>query len=178
MDVGLVIKWRRPESGSAGQAEDNQTLNITTLGVPRLNVSSNEPRVLSTLTYSPLAPSSSMLLSLTIHLENPSSHFLTFAISLEPSTLFAFSGPKQTTVQLVPFSRREVVYRLVPYTRGEWVGPVAVVVRDRYFQKVLKVLGDEAMGVRSEKEGLWLWVPPMEEDDDTDSGASGEEQKV
>jgi len=29
--------------------------------------------------------------------------------------------------------------------------------------KVLRVLGDEARGVRSGKDGLWLWVPSDEE---------------
>lgn len=67
-------------------------------------------------------------------------------------------------VQLTPFSRREVAYRFVPYVRADWVGPVNVVVRDRYFMKVLRVIGDEARGIRSEKEGLMLWVPA--EDDD------------
>ena len=41
-----------------------------------------------------------------------------------------------------------------------------MVVKDRYFQKVLRVLGCE--GVRVEKEGLMVWVPPEEEDDDDD----------
>lgn len=159
LDVSLLVKWRRKEN------PDSNT-NTTTLGVPRLLVTSSEPRVLSSLIYTPTSQS----LSLSLHIENPSLHHLTFSLSLEPSTLFAFSGPKQTTIQLVPLSRRTVSFKLLPYVRGEWCGPVNVVVRDRYFQKVLRVLGCE--GVKVEKEGLMVWVPPDEEEE---SGESEEE---
>lgn len=176
MDVGLVIKWRRPESPAATVGiQHKQIWNTTTLGVPRLLVSSTEPRVLTSLTYSTL--SGSPLLNMTLHIENPSSHFLTFALSLEPPTpaTYAFSGAQQTTVQLVPFSRRDVVYKIVPYVRGEWCGPVNVVVRDRYFMKVLRVVGDEGQGVRGRKEGLFLWVPEEEIQDEEEKASPVDE---
>ena len=166
LDVSLLVKWRRKDG--------DQRINTTTLGVPRLLVTSSEPRVLSSLIYSPISQS----LSLSLHVENPSSHHLTFSLSLEPSTLFAFSGPKQTTIQLVPLSRRTVSFKLLPYVKGEWCGPVNVVVRDRYFQKVLRVLGCE--GVRVEKEGLMVWVPPDdegEEEGEEDEGEGVEESE-
>jgi hypothetical protein len=45
--------------------------------------------------------------------------------------------------------------------RGEWIGPVQCVVRDRYFQKVLKIAPTE--GMRLDKEGILIWVPPEED---------------
>jgi hypothetical protein len=106
-------------------------------------------------------------------------HFLTFGIVMNPSEHFAFSGIKQGTVQLLPLSRRTVRFRLLPLINvggsgeadgngieskapggsnqdGEWIR-INFVVRDRYFQKVLKVVATE--GMRSDKEGLLIWVP-------------------
>jgi hypothetical protein len=97
-----------------------------------------------------------------VMIENPSNHFLTFGISMEPSEKFAFSGTKQSTLQLVPLSRRTTRFRLLPTVRGEWIGPVQCVIRDRYFQKVLKIAPTE--GMRIDKEGIFCWAPPDEED--------------
>ena len=168
MDVIFTIRWQRLDT------TEKETWNSTTLGVPRLLVSSNEPRVLTAVSCSRVADLP--LLELSLFIENPSSHFLTFALSVNteastdsdtsPNTnepKLAFSGPQQTTVQLTPYSRRAISFRCVPYATGGWVGPVNVVVKDRYFMKVLRVLGDEARGVRSGKDGLWLWVPSDEE---------------
>jgi len=68
---------------------------------------------------------------------------------------------KQSTLQLVPLSRRTMNFRLLPSVRGEWVGPIHCVIQDRYFQKVLKIAPTE--GMRLDKEGILVWVPPDEE---------------
>ena len=82
---------------------------------------------------------------------------------MEPSEEFAFSGSKQTTLHLLPVSRRSATYRMLPLVRGEWVRP-ALVVRDKYFQKVLRVIPTE--GMKMDKEGFLVWVPPEEEADE------------
>ena len=153
LDVSLAIKWRRNLP--------NSPLNISTLAVPRLLVSSSEPRVLASVSYSTKIPS---MIHFDVTIENPSNHFLTFGASMEPSEKFAFSGTKQSTLQLVPLSRRTMRFRLLPGVRGEWVGPVQCVIRDRYFQKVLKIAPTE--GMRVEKEGLLVWVPPELEEEE------------
>jgi hypothetical protein len=150
LDVSLAIKWRRDGEGSP--------LNTTILAVPRLLVSSSEPRVLAAVSYSTKIPS---MIHFDVTIENPSNHFLTFGITMEPSEKFAFSGVKQSTLQLVPLSRKTMRFRLLPSVRGEWVGPIHCVIRDRYFQKVLKIAPTE--GMRLDKEGIMVWVPP---DDD------------
>ena len=150
LDVSLAIKWRRDIEGAE--------VNNTSLPVPRLLVSSNEPRVLASISYSSMI-SSMVLFNVTI--ENPSNHFLTFGLTMEPSEEFAFSGTKQSTLQLVPLSRRTISFRLLPCTRGDWIGPINCVIRDRYFQKVLKIAPTEGMKVG--KEGLLIWVPPEED---------------
>ena len=150
LDVSLAIKWRRCGEGSA--------VNTTILGVPRLLVASTEPRVLAAVSYSTKIPS---MIHFDVTIENPSNHFLTFGITMEPSEKFAFSGVKQSTLQLVPLSRKSLTFRLLPSVRGEWIGPLHCVIRDRYFQKVLKIAPTE--GMRLDKEGILIWIPPEED---------------
>ncbi|CAD6447633.1 102290b1-78cb-4f6d-9bf2-c219cdeaf64d [Sclerotinia trifoliorum] len=150
LDLSLVIKWRRDK--------DSSTINTCIVPVPRLLVSSSEPRVLAAVTYSSTISS---MIHFDVTIENPSHHFLSFAITMEPSEQFAFSGVKQSTLQLVPLSRRTIKFRLLPTVRGDWIGPIRCVIRDRYFQKVLKIAPTE--GMKSEKEGLLIWVPSDEE---------------
>ncbi|KAF8867253.1 hypothetical protein BDZ45DRAFT_667224 [Acephala macrosclerotiorum] len=150
LDISLAIKWRRDSEGSQS--------NTTILAVPRLLVSSSEPRVLAAVSYSTKIPS---MVHFDVTIENPSNHFLTFGLAMEPSEQFAFSGVKQSTLQLVPLSRKTVKFRLLPSVRGDWVGPIHCVIRDRYFQKVLKIAPTE--GLKLEKDGLLIWCPPEED---------------
>lgn len=154
LDASFIIKWSRLSDAEG-------PVNTTVLPVPRLNIFGIEPRVLGSVSYV------RDLVVLQITIENASNHFLTFGLGLEPSEEFAFSGSKQTTLHLLPVSRRSVTYRLLPLVRGEWVRP-ALVVRDKYFQKVLRVIGTE--GVKMDKEGFLVWVPPEEEDDVNQGG--------
>lgn len=154
LDVSLAIRWRRDVQGS--------TVNTTVLAVPRLLVSSSEPRVLGAVSYSGTIPS---MLHFDVTIENPSNHFLTFGVSMEPSEKFAFSGVKQSTLQLVPLSRRTMRFRLLPFSGGDWIGPIRCVIRDRYFQKVLKIAPTE--GMRLDKDAIFVWVPPEEELEDS-----------
>lgn len=151
LDLSLVIKWHRDKPGSP--------TNTCIVPVPRLLVSSSEPRVLAAVTYSSTIPS---MIHFDVTIENPSHHFLSFAIVMEPSEQFAFSGINKSTLQLMPLSRRTIKYRLLPSVRGgDWIGPVRCSIRDRYFQKVLRVAPTE--GMKADKEGLLIWVPSEEE---------------
>lgn len=150
LDVALAIKWRRNIKDAP--------LTTSTLAVPRLLVSSSEPRVLSTVSYSARIP---FMIHFDVTIENPSNHFLTFGVTMEPNEKFAFSGVKQSTLQLVPLSRRTMRFRLLPSIRGDWIGPIQCVIKDRYFQKVLKIAPTEGMKV--DKEGILVWVPPDED---------------
>jgi len=158
LDASFVIKWRR--IGSAAKAE---TSNTTTLPVPRLAIFGIEPRVLASVSYLQAADP---LIVLTITIENPSNHVLTFGLSMEPSDEFAFSGAKQTSLNLLPVSRRALTYRLLPFVRGAWIKP-GLAVRDKYFQKVLRIIPTE--GMKLDKEGVLVWVPP--EDDESIDGS-------
>ncbi|KAK5626237.1 hypothetical protein RRF57_001952 [Xylaria bambusicola] len=162
-DLAFTIKWRRADASDT-------VLNITTLPLPRFFVTVSEPRVLATVSYSsspsfPASPSRSpsKLLFLDITIENPSSHFLTFGLTMEPSDEFAFSGAKVTTLNVLPVARRSVTYRFLPVVKGTWIRPT-LVVRDKYFQKILKIIPTE--GMKSDKEGVLLWVPPEDESED------------
>ncbi|PKS11430.1 hypothetical protein jhhlp_003193 [Lomentospora prolificans] len=103
------------------------------------------------------------LVNLDITIENPSSHFLTFGLTMEPSDEFAFSGSKKTTVHVLPVSRRTTTYRLLPLVRGAFIRP-GLAVRDKYFQKVLRIIPTE--GMKADKEGLLVWIP--DDEDETD----------
>ena len=165
LDTALLIKWARPDSTPL-------TINTTTLPLPRFTLFGTEPRVLASVAHH--RGERRPLVTLTVTIENPSNHFLTFGLAMEPSEEFAFSGPKLTTVSLVPLSRRGVEWRLVPFDLehedeeedgegdgedkgGRWIRP-GLVVRDKYFQKVLRVV-PAGEGMRGGKEGFEVWVP-------------------
>jgi hypothetical protein len=149
LDLALVIKWQRDIPDAP--------VNTTSLSIPRLLIASSEPRVLASVDYSTTIPS---VMNLEYMIENPSMHFLTFSVVMSPSDKFAFAGIKQSTVQLLPLSRRSLRINILPTVRGEWVRP-QLIVTDRYFQKVLKVAPTEGMKV--DKEGILVWVPPDDE---------------
>ncbi|KAL1898210.1 hypothetical protein Sste5346_003616 [Sporothrix stenoceras] len=174
LDVSFVITWQRlAPPGSLAPADSTVSLptNTTTLPVPQLALFGTEPRVLASVAYSlPTAPIPTIKLTLAI--ENASNHFLTFGLNMEPSADFAFSGAKLTTIHVLPMSRRATTYRLVPLVRGAWIRP-ALVVRDKYFQKVLRVLPTE--GMKMDKDGILIWVPPdVEEEEETGEDESSE----
>ncbi|KIE03613.1 hypothetical protein MAJ_00144, partial [Metarhizium majus ARSEF 297] len=149
LDLAFVIKWKRKTAPVDGQA------NVTAMPVGQYLVLGTEPRVLASALYSnPMA--STNLLHLDITIENPSNHFLTFGLSMEPSDTFGFSGAKQTTINLLPMSRRTARYRLLPFVQGDYIRP-GLVVRDKYFQKVLRIIPTE--GMKIDKDGLLVWVP-------------------
>ncbi|KAK3316352.1 Gryzun, putative trafficking through golgi-domain-containing protein [Apodospora peruviana] len=173
LDVSLVIKWARLiSSPDDDKIQENAGIgNVTTLPVPRFNIFGTEPRVLASVSHHLTTSSghNQLLLALTITIENASNHFLTFGLSMEPSEEFAFSGPKQTTLNLLPVSKRSVDYRLLPLLvttigssdgGGTWIRPT-LIVRDKYFQKVLRVI-PTGEGMKVDKEhpgGVLIWVP-------------------
>jgi hypothetical protein len=152
IDLALVVRWRRrrPIDGVAN------TVNVTTMEVGQYMVLGTEPRVLASVFHS--SQEKAGLVRLDITIENPSNHFLTFGLTMEPSDAFGFSGSKQTTMHLLPMSRRTQTYRLLPLVRGVYIRP-GLVVRDKYFQKVLRVIPTE--GMKIDKDGLLVWIPPV-----------------
>jgi hypothetical protein len=146
----LEITWAR---------DKNSPAVTTRLPVPRLTLPASEPRVLCTLSQpiSSSAHDNSSLWDATLHyhIENPSTHFLTFALTMEATEEFAFSGPKYRTLSLAPLSRHKVEYRLAlqdqvedagaPVSadtaedgKGRWIWPSLQVI-DSYYQKTLRV---------------------------------------
>ncbi|KAI1847655.1 hypothetical protein JX266_006507 [Neoarthrinium moseri] len=187
-DLAFTIKWQR----ASGDRPATATPNSTTFLLDPFYVTVTEPRVLASVSYSRTSsPSSSKipstvsssssagagagppLILLDITIENPSNHFLTFGLAMEPSEGgFAFSGAKATTLNVLPVARRTVTYRLLPLVSGgAWIRP-QLVVRDKYFQKVLKIIPTE--GMRKEGDGFAIWVP---DNVDEDEKAVGGERK-
>ncbi|ROW13449.1 hypothetical protein VPNG_04441 [Cytospora leucostoma] len=157
LDVSFVIKWSRlgAEPGA---------VNRTVLAVPRLPIFGTEPRVLASVSYSDDDSGQGQIVFLDVTIENASNHFLTFGLTMDPSDEYAFSGAKQTTLSLLPISRRAVTYRLLPLVEGgQWIRP-SLAVKDTYFQKVLRIIPTE--GMRADKEGVSVWIPPVDEDED------------
>lgn len=170
-DLAFIIKWQRESAAS------DAVPNITTFLLDPFYVTVAEPRVLASVSYSKTGPPrgegntaqkgtrSSPLVILDITIENPSNHFLTFGLSIEPSDDFAFSGSKSTALNVLPVARRTVTYRLLPLVEGgQWIKP-QLVVRDKYFQKVLKIVPTE--GMKREGDGVAILVPDnLEEEAD------------
>ncbi|KAI5464626.1 Gryzun, putative trafficking through golgi-domain-containing protein [Mariannaea sp. PMI_226] len=150
LDLAFVIQWQRKGNSS-------ERVNTTTMPVGKYLVLGTEPRVLASVYYRSGEDPGLVQLDMTI--ENPSNHFLTFGLTMEPSEEFAFSGSKQTTLNLLPQSRRTATYRLLPFTGGTYVRP-GLTVRDKYFQKVLRIIPTEMMKI--DKDGLLVWVPGSE----------------
>ncbi|KAK8121027.1 hypothetical protein PG999_005147 [Apiospora kogelbergensis] len=182
-DLEFMIRWRRISADPAS------TPNATPFLLDPFYVTVAEPRVLASVSYSvasspsssksstPSTPSLSstapQVIILDITIENPSSHFLTFGLTMEPSDEFAFSGAKTTSLNVLPVARRTVTYRLLPVVEGgSWIKP-QIVVRDKYFQKVLKIIPTE--GMKRESDGIMIWVPNMDVDDDETEQDIGEE---
>lgn len=153
LNLALEIQWRRRDpEGQTLSGDDSETLSTSALAIPRFVVPAGEPRVLASAMASETL---SGLVHVDYTLENPSTHFLTFNLTMEASEQFAFSGPKTTVVQLVPLSRHTVRYNLLAVRRGLWIQPQLIVV-DTYFNKMLQVLPTEEM--RLDKKGLLVWV--------------------
>ncbi|KAI9766085.1 MAG: hypothetical protein M1840_006792 [Geoglossum simile] len=144
LDLALNIYWRRKGEGAE--------LNTSALAVPCLLVPSSEPRVLASTRYSSVIPS---LIHLDFTIENPTIHLLTFNITMEANDEFAFSGPKLSSLQILPISRHTVHFNLLPTVRGAWIQPQLKVV-DRYFNKTLRISATE--GMKMDKTGILVWV--------------------
>lgn len=148
LDLAFIINWKHVDAGN------DDPVNTTTMNVGQYLVLGIEPRVLATVIHPPLGKLAPVQLDITV--ENPSNHMLTFGLSMEPSDEFGFSGAKQTTIHLVPLSRRTVTYRLLPLVRGTYIRP-GLHVRDKYFQKLLRIIPTD--GMKIDKDGLLLWIP-------------------
>lgn len=150
LELAFIINWKHAD------ASEDALVNTTTMIVGQYMVLGIEPRVLASMIHPPLGKVAPLQLDITV--ENPSSHMLTFGLNMEPSDEFGFSGAKQTTIHLVPLSRRTVTYRLLPLVRGTYIRP-GLHVRDKYFQKLLRIIPTE--GMKIDKDGLLLWVPGL-----------------
>ena len=144
LELRMKILWRR--QGAKGSPI------ITYLAVPELIIPFGEPRVLATARNGKELPGSIHLVYI---IENPSAYALSFNLTMESSEEFAFSGPKNIMVELLPLSRHTVRYNLLPMLKGAWISP-QLRVFDTHFQKALNPNATE--GIRSDKKGLSIWV--------------------
>jgi trafficking protein particle complex subunit 11 len=167
LDLAFVIRWKRQN------APDDAPVNTTTMVAGHYLVLGSEPRVLASIFETPESKDTG-LMHLDITVENPSNHFLTFGLSMDSSDEFAFSGAKQTTVHLLPMSRRTSTYRLLPLVSGRFVRP-GLTVRDKYFQKTLRIIPTE--GMKIDKDGLLIWVPGSDEAQDADEDEDDESEE-
>ena len=154
LDLFLDLTW------AYGENVDYAT---TEIAIPRLAIQQSEPRVLCTVTKEGLFGADAVL---QYHLENPSGHFLTFALTMEASEYFAFSGPKYRTFSLGPLSRHRVDYRVMIHSNddkasssdvGIWVSPPLQVI-DSYYQKTLKVQPAGPGVELDEKREIRVWI--------------------
>lgn len=70
------------------------------------------------------------------------------------SDSFAFQGPRQLTVRMLPFTRRSLEYVLMPLTRGLLPIP-ALKVYDVHYKKTLIPL-PATSELKIEKKNLWV----------------------
>lgn len=144
LDLQLEIKWRR--NGFQGPS------TVTHLSVPEVVIPFGEPRVLASARNGDVPPGG---VYLDYVIENPSMYALPFQLTMDLNEEFAFSGPKNVAVQLMPLSRHCIRYVILPHVKGVWISPQFRVF-DTHFQKNLKVNATE--GMRSDKKGVSVWV--------------------
>ena len=144
LDLRVEVKWHR--DGFQGHP------SFTRLSVPELIMPFGEPRVLASAQNASFPPGA-MYLDYVI--ENPSMYTLPFLLTMDTSEEFAFSGPKNVTVHLVPLSRHDIHYTILPFVKGTWISP-QLKVFDTHFQKSLRINATE--GMRSDKKGVSVWV--------------------
>ncbi|RTE69746.1 hypothetical protein BHE90_015873 [Fusarium euwallaceae] len=169
LDLAFVIRWQR-------QGREDEVVNTTTMPVGKYLVLGTEPRVLaSAYHHGGSEDGVPGLMQLDMTIENPSNHFLTFGLSMEPSDEFAFSGAKQTTLNLLPQSRRTTTYRLLSHVSGDYIRP-RLTVRDKYFQKVLRIIPTE--GMKIDKDGLLVWIPGEASEDEEEDEEDDEEEEA
>lgn len=144
LNLQLEIQWRCEDS--------NATSAITHIIVPELDIPFGEPRVLA---IAEKEQGKGDLIFLDYIIENPSKFLLPFDLTMDTAEDFAFSGPKATSLQLVPLSRHTIRYHILPLTQGIWISPNFRVV-DVHFNKTLKVHATE--GIRSDSKGLYVWI--------------------
>jgi hypothetical protein len=160
LHLHLLIRWHRSSLPTQS--------NTTRLPIPRFVVP-YEPRVIATSIQDALSTSGMPgLIHMGYTIENPSMHTLPFALNMEASEEFAFSGAKTRTLHLLPYSRRTVRYTLLSGKRGVWVRP-RLEVLDTYFNTRVKVFaGVKGMkrpggGGQGEGErGILVWVEDEE----------------
>lgn len=148
LDAQLNLEWKRVGS---------EIVNKTAISVPRLPVPASEPRVLCS-TYlciehtdlvanmsaaSSKNPDTPFTTSIHYHIENPTTYFLAFTLTMDSSDSFAFSGQKQTMLHILPMSRAKLTYSVLPtgdkdVEAGRWINPHLKVL-DSYFMKTLRV---------------------------------------
>lgn len=147
VDANMLVSWRRYDS-------DPDSAIRTIIPAPRLDLPTSEPRALATRQKTTDDGS----IPLTITLENPSMHYLSFEISLEPTDDFILGGPTNKSLNLVPLSRTAVEFTILPMVSGTSLRPLVKVV-DTYFNKLLHIHPGEGMNA-DDAGHLIIWMDP------------------
>ena len=147
-DLQLRLLWRRDTAGAPTA--------IAYLHLPELVIPYGEPRVLASAILERAKPGK---VHVNYMIENPSMHVLSFSVTMEASEDFAFSGPKATSLQLVPYSRDAIRYTLLPVVHGQWINPQVTII-DEHWHKILKVHGTG--NVKGSKRGILIWIDAEE----------------
>lgn len=165
-EAHLKLFWQRPaKDGDLTEP----VVNEFSIAPVRLNLPLIEPRVIvgkyltilftiDSLTFlkdieRSKTPGSKPLKAF-YHIENATSHILTYSLTVGSSDMFAFQGPKELTVRLLPFTRRTVEYVLMPLTRGLLSLPL-VKIYDVHYKKTLVPLSATAE-LSMDKKMLWV----------------------
>ena len=163
------LEDRRPSSVEAAfsitWSRDNHTAaTVTVIPAPRLILPVSEPRALLTVDGNGTRGSDA---TIHYHIENPSLHFLTFAVTMDASDEFAFSGPKSRTLSLPPLSRRRLDYHVILHDHeivkgreegGRWITP-NLEVFDQFYQKTLRIHAATGDGAKMDgRGGIMIWV--------------------
>lgn len=133
-EVSMKIFWRRKSAKEDEMANEKDSIvNVFKASPLMLKFMLIEPRLVVTMKrmkYTDNGNNSNSIntllkraIKLRYIIENCTSHILTYSVTMGTSENFAYQGPKQLTVRMLPFSRRPFDYILYPLKRG---GPLAL----------------------------------------------------
>lgn len=88
------------------------------------------------------------------HLENATGHILTYSLTMGASDSFAFQGPKQLTIRMLPYTRRSIEYVFLPLNRGLLAIPTLKVFDVNYKKTLVPLPATEELTI--DKKYLWI----------------------
>ncbi|CAN6640603.1 hypothetical protein TRVA0_018S01090 [Trichomonascus vanleenenianus] len=108
-------------------------------------------------------------IKLTYYIENATGHILTYAVTMGSSALFAYQGPKNVSLRVLPYTRRKLEYLLLPLLNGALLQSSdssrmlklpQMKIHDTFFKRTLVIVPAHG-ALRADKQDLFVPNPTL-----------------